>query len=227
MIFLSKNGPILVASFAVQLSTRDFLLNFCSFFWPLFSGENRVFALFSFSDGPETRGVRRFVLPKHGEKCVSCEKFAAKRGGHKGLEYVVPCFFFSCGVLGCLFFPHFFFCCCLLGQTTRKRSSRSRTRRKFERRRRRRRKKEEKEKKKKKEKFFSSCCCPLFFFFVCLFLFPGKNKKKKEEKKEEKKKILRRRGRTRRKKQNGRRIRRRRRRSRTQGEKLEKEGVKN
>ena len=81
--FLSKEGPKMVATFRVQLSIHECWLHFCPFF-PLFSGENRVFALLLLPEGPETQGARRFFWgggPKHGEKRVCCEKSVRNAGG--------------------------------------------------------------------------------------------------------------------------------------------------
>ena len=90
----------------VQLSTHEFWLHFCPFFVPLFSGENRVFALLLLLDGPETRGVRRFWGgPKHGEKRVCCEKLVRNAGGIWASNLLLF-YYFLCGLFVCLLFPH-------------------------------------------------------------------------------------------------------------------------
>ena len=88
----------MVATFGVQLSTLDVLLHFCSFFWPLFSGENRVFALLSLPDGPETRGVRRFFLffgRNAGRNAFFVQNCCETRGAN-GLQIFCRCFLFFC-----------------------------------------------------------------------------------------------------------------------------------
>ena len=59
IIFWSKRAPKKVHCFGLNQAPMNFGFIFVLFFGPLFSGENRVFALLLLPDGPETRGVRR------------------------------------------------------------------------------------------------------------------------------------------------------------------------
>ena len=61
-IFLSKKGPKMVATFGVQLSTHEFWLHFCPPFFPLFSGENRVFCPTLAPGWPRNTGSTTFCL---------------------------------------------------------------------------------------------------------------------------------------------------------------------
>ena len=140
MIFVIKNGPILVASFGVQLSTHDFLLHFCSFFCPFPRGPAGFCPVF-WSRVPTKHGGERVVF------CFFCQirgaerllpNFSAKHGGQMGVKYVVP-FCFSCGVFGCFRWQ----------QGMHARRSRRKRKRRNRRRRRKRKRKNPKKKRKK------------------------------------------------------------------------------
>ena len=169
----------MVAAFGVQLSTHEFGLHFCPFFPPFSRGKAGFFALLLLPDGPETRGVRRFLgSPKHGEKRVCCEKLVRNAGGIRASNLLLF-YFFLCGLFVCLLFPHLVLMFVVLcrGGPLEKEAAEAGAEGSLKKHK----KKKKKYQKKKNKKSLPFSRFPLFFFSFFVFDVHKANKTKQQE----------------------------------------------
>ena len=104
----------MVASFAVQLSTHDFGLNFCNCLGPLSSGDSVFLPYVLVPGAPETRGIARFfffffLLANNGGQRACCKNLLRNTGGRRASNMLSPVFFSPVGSWGVFSARNFFF----------------------------------------------------------------------------------------------------------------------